>query len=57
MAPFTTAAGARRLLVLLGLIPLPDMTQTEVEYQFRVAIEDSGVTPESTILETSCTSS
>jgi hypothetical protein len=31
---------ARHLLALCGLIPLPDLTQEEVDYLFRRLVED-----------------
>ena len=34
-------AAARRLLSLCGLIPLPELTQDEVDYLFRRLVEDA----------------
>ena len=34
-------AAARRLLVLCGLIPLSEMTQDDVDFLFRRAVEDA----------------
>jgi hypothetical protein len=39
MPPSTAAT--RRLLVLCGLLPLAEMTQEEVDYLFRRAVEDA----------------
>jgi hypothetical protein len=35
-------AVSRRLLVLCGVIPLPDLTQEEVDYLFQRVVEDAG---------------
>jgi hypothetical protein len=43
MSPINAAA--RRLLVLCGLIPMPELTQDEVEYLFRRAVEDAAPSP------------
>jgi hypothetical protein len=34
-------AAARRLLVLCDLIPLPELTQDDVDFRFRRLIEDA----------------
>ena len=34
-------AAARRLLILSWLIPLPELTQDEVDYLFRRLVEDA----------------
>src|SRR5512146_2896645 len=37
----SSVASERRLLVLCGLIPLPEMTQADVDYLFRRLVEDA----------------
>jgi hypothetical protein len=36
-----STAAARRLFILCGLIPLPELTQEEVDYLFRRLVEDA----------------
>jgi hypothetical protein len=43
MSPINAAA--RRLLVLCDLVPLSNLTQDEVEYLFRRAVEDAAPGP------------
>ena len=38
---FHSAAAPRRLLILCGLIPLPDLPQEEVDDLFRPAVTDA----------------
>jgi hypothetical protein len=38
-----SSAANRRLLVLCGLIPLPELTQDEVDYLFRQLVEDAPI--------------
>ena len=44
MSPLNLAA--RRLLVLSWLVPLPELTQDEVDYVFRRLVEDALQTEE-----------
>ena len=42
----TPALAPRRLLVLCGLVPLPEMTQAEVDFLFRHLVEDAPASDE-----------
>jgi hypothetical protein len=41
----------RRLLMLCGLIPLPELTQEEVDYLFRRLVEDAPTHGEADLAE------
>jgi len=38
LPPHVEARAARRLTILLGLVPLPEMTQTETDWLFRAKL-------------------